>query len=317
METFRSLRESDGIAKYLNRKTGRYDYLNREFKPKDLVKDGKFIVPIGIWEGNFNCSHTDLTSLKGAPEVVEGYFDCSHNQLTSLEGAPKKVGGDFSCSFNKLSSLEGAPREVGGDFKCTFNMLVSLEGAPEVVGGYFDCRENKLTSLKGAPEVVGGNFDCSGNHLTSLEGAPRKVGGDFWCNGKRLTSLDGKFEDDSPAALRKAYREELNRVFGNVNRRKFRKDSIDDIEQAVFDEEVIGFTVSSQYSEDDEPDDEDFDNLEDALIEAERRIESFKEDEVKGFIVAIYFVREGEDAGTPIWCNGRKSEDYIDSHCYC
>ena len=34
------------------------------------------------------------------PEIVEGDFSCSHNNLTSLKGAPKIVEGDFYCSNN-------------------------------------------------------------------------------------------------------------------------------------------------------------------------------------------------------------------------
>lgn len=49
---------------------------------------------------------------------VEGDFDCNHNNLTSLKGAPKSVDGDFDCSFNNLTSLEGAPTKVGGNFSC-------------------------------------------------------------------------------------------------------------------------------------------------------------------------------------------------------
>ncbi|MCQ2966842.1 MAG: hypothetical protein MJ250_08945 [Alphaproteobacteria bacterium] len=63
------------------------------------VKDGK-ITNLEYEEGDFNCSHNQLTSLKGCPEKIGGEFDCSQNQLTSLEGCPKKVEGKFSCSGN-------------------------------------------------------------------------------------------------------------------------------------------------------------------------------------------------------------------------
>lgn len=48
--------------------------------------------------------------------IDDGNFICSHSQLTSLVGAPEKVAS-FDCSFCKyLTSLEGAPQEVNGDF---------------------------------------------------------------------------------------------------------------------------------------------------------------------------------------------------------
>lgn len=63
------------------------------------------------WEGGFDCSYSNLTSLKGAPEEVGGHFNCYDNNLTTLEGAPEEVGGGFYCYNNKLTSLEGAPEE--------------------------------------------------------------------------------------------------------------------------------------------------------------------------------------------------------------
>jgi hypothetical protein len=91
--------------------------------------------------GNFSCSFSNLTSLKGCPELVGGSFFCSYNKLTSLEGSPESVGGNFNCYYNKLTSLEGVPESVGGDFFCYRNNLTSLEGAPESIRGYFDCKK--------------------------------------------------------------------------------------------------------------------------------------------------------------------------------
>lgn len=69
-------------------------YLNKLTLQKLPVKFNKVC-------GNFWCSFTRLTSLKGAPKTVGGDFWCSNNyQLTSLEGAPKKVVGYFWCSKN-------------------------------------------------------------------------------------------------------------------------------------------------------------------------------------------------------------------------
>ena len=63
-----------------------------------------------------------------------GYFDCSHNELTSLEGAPSRINGDFYCSDNFITSLEGAPSEVDGSFFCSRNKnLTSLKNIHEYV----------------------------------------------------------------------------------------------------------------------------------------------------------------------------------------
>jgi hypothetical protein len=113
---------------------------------------------------------------------VSGNFNCSHTQLTSLVGSPQSVGDGFYCYRNQLTSLVGAPQSVGGTFDCAVNRLTSLEGAPQSVGGNFSCSRNQLTSLVGAPQLVRYDFSCNTNHLISLEGAPQSVGRDFRCN---------------------------------------------------------------------------------------------------------------------------------------
>ena len=132
---------------------------DRSVMLSDFIKDGRFLCKFNKWEGDFDCSHKDLSSLEGAPEKVGEDFICSFNRkLTSLKGAPEEVRGNFDCSYSNLTSLKGAPREIEGDFDCCFNSLTSLEGAPVKVGGDFDCSYNYLTSLGGAPEEVGGTF---------------------------------------------------------------------------------------------------------------------------------------------------------------
>jgi hypothetical protein len=56
-------------------------------------------------------------------KYISRYFDCSHNQLTSLKGCPAYVGGGFYCYFNKLTSLDGCPIYVGGSFYCCYNKV--------------------------------------------------------------------------------------------------------------------------------------------------------------------------------------------------
>jgi len=92
------------------------------------VKDGKFVGKYWTqWDGDFDCAHNKLTSLKGAPKKVGGNFFCSDNILASLDGAPKKVDGGFYCYGNKLTSLKGAPIEIGDNFYCHNNSLTSIQ----------------------------------------------------------------------------------------------------------------------------------------------------------------------------------------------
>jgi hypothetical protein len=115
-------------------------------------------------------SNQNLKTLKGQniSKYVNGEFDCSHNELTSLEYCPKYVGGRFWCTDNQLTSLEFCPETVKGGFDCRNNQLTSLEHCPEYVGGYFDCRNNELTSLEYCPEYVGGDFWCENNSWTNV-----------------------------------------------------------------------------------------------------------------------------------------------------
>lgn len=156
-----------------------------------MVNDRRLITPEtanGHWQGEFNCRHRSLSSLKGAPKMVNGDFDCVDNELETLKGAPEIVTGSFDCSNNKLTTLEGAPRKIGNYFSCRKNQLSSLKGSPAVIKGTFDCSDNKLTSLEGIPEKVG-NCYISGNILTSLVGAPKIINGDFGCENNKLISL--------------------------------------------------------------------------------------------------------------------------------
>jgi len=65
--------------------------------------------------GDINLYNKKLTELPFKFGNVIGNFDCSHNQLTSLKGAPQIVY-DFHCSSNLLINLKGSPQEIGGSF---------------------------------------------------------------------------------------------------------------------------------------------------------------------------------------------------------
>lgn len=199
MDYLKELRQKNGgndLESLFNPTTGRYDHVERVMGVGELMdtEDFEFLVPLGVWEGDFNCSSSGMF-LNNAPQEVIGNFDCSNNDLESLEGAPQKVSGWFDCSGNEMESLEDGPREVGGDYLCRLSGLVSLEGAPSEVGGEFDCSCNDLESLIGAPQVVHGVFDCSENPLSSLEGLPREAEG--YILPKSVQGMEGAPQGDN------------------------------------------------------------------------------------------------------------------------
>ncbi len=126
--------------------------------------------------------------LDAQPYTIAGEFDCSHKDLSSLKGGPKYVGGGFICSNNDLENLSFAPETVGGNFSCTDNKLKNLIGGPKRVDGDFFCGRNELESLEGSPETVGIDFYCQANKLKSLVGITKKVK-DLCVNGNQLTNL--------------------------------------------------------------------------------------------------------------------------------
>jgi hypothetical protein len=142
-------------------------------------------------EGNFYCYSNSLTDLIGCPKIVEGDFYIFYNELTSLEGSPEKVEGVFNCHDNLLTDLKGCPKIIEDDFRCYSNRLTSLEGCTEKIEGCFDCSRNLLTSLIDGPKIVESYYYCYDNELTSLEGCPEKIEGDFSCHDNYLTNLEG------------------------------------------------------------------------------------------------------------------------------
>ena len=51
--------------------------------------------------------------LVGCPRIVKQYFNCSHSSLTSLRGAPTEVGGNFNARSNLFPDLDGLDTTVG------------------------------------------------------------------------------------------------------------------------------------------------------------------------------------------------------------
>ena len=58
---------------------------------------------------------------------VNGEFNCNHNKLTSLKGCPKKVNGFFYCGNNDLISLKYLPDIIKYDLYCDDYLKDSVE----------------------------------------------------------------------------------------------------------------------------------------------------------------------------------------------
>ena len=171
-----------------------------------LVENGKFTIPFGKINGNFNCQKVGLTTLANAPKIVNGTFDCTKNDLTTLVGAPQEVGRFIATDIKSLKSLAGGPKVIKGITDTNKSQkeyiydisgcgLTTLEGngITSFGPGGFNCSGNKLTSLTGLGVVATTGvtkFDCSNNELTSLNGIPKPVKdaktgkpGDYWIRG--------------------------------------------------------------------------------------------------------------------------------------
>ncbi len=65
--------------------------------------------------GDVSFSHESFTELPLKFKKVDGNFICSRTKLTTLKGCPKEVLGDFYCQYNELTSLEYFPEVVTGE----------------------------------------------------------------------------------------------------------------------------------------------------------------------------------------------------------
>jgi hypothetical protein len=99
----------------------------------DWLTDHDFI-DADTWMGGLDCSKSKLTSLDGGQQLkkVTGFFGCGNNELTTLKGAPEIVKDYYYCSLNKLTSLEGAPKVMNNNFRATENRLTSLHNIHKV-----------------------------------------------------------------------------------------------------------------------------------------------------------------------------------------
>ncbi len=72
-------------------------------------------------EKNINIKFQNLDKIPQQKKEINGDFDCSHNNLISLEGSPEIVLANFNCSYNNLTSLKYCPRVIYLAFDCTGN----------------------------------------------------------------------------------------------------------------------------------------------------------------------------------------------------
>lgn len=62
-------------------------------------------IKFGRIDGSFNCSHCNLTTLRGVPDIIEGSFDCSLNKLKNLKNGPSIVKGSYYAQNNQLTDI--------------------------------------------------------------------------------------------------------------------------------------------------------------------------------------------------------------------
>lgn len=97
---------------------------------------------------HFYCSGCSIESLEGGPSIIgnsgvtfghltsQFSYSCSHNNLKSLSGCPDVVGGEFDCSYNKLQNFEGGPKIVNHSYQFSINNIVDFVGFPSPESSY-------------------------------------------------------------------------------------------------------------------------------------------------------------------------------------
>ena len=139
----------------------------------------KIAVKFEIIKGHIQLFDKNGEKLDGKGTKWEGDFYCSHNQLTSLEGAPESVGGDFSCYSNQLTSLEGAPKEhqpmfsafLSAGFVFCDNILTRKKSSKKFGVGLTLYKTERLGFKKNAPIVYVISDGTNHAHGDTIEAA--------------------------------------------------------------------------------------------------------------------------------------------------
>ena len=79
-----------------------------------------------------NLKSQNLEKLPKQKKEVNGDFDCSHNNLTSLEGCPEIINDNFFCGYNNLTSLKDSPKYIKNNYYCNNNNLENLKDSSVV-----------------------------------------------------------------------------------------------------------------------------------------------------------------------------------------
>lgn len=181
----------------LNKDTGRYDVDNSddELWFDNLLRDGKFVYPIGKVIGNFNLEGTSVTSLINGPTEVTGSFSISQcTSLTSLEGCPRVIGGSLIATDSGLTSLKGIAKKISRSLILDNTSIASFEGAEDTeVGSMVSAQECYfLVTCEGFPKAQGDIILSNCENLKSLEGLPESIVGTLYIDScKKLRSLKG------------------------------------------------------------------------------------------------------------------------------
>lgn len=143
----------------------------------------KIPVKFGKITGQFEISHTTITSLENSPEEVTQTFTIESNMyLTSLEGMTQKLGKSIIVGNCKLiKNLKGCPKSIPEELLIKdLDKLESLEGSPDRVHGVYGFNLKALKSLKGGPTICTDLYSIDNAPvLVSLEGMPKKIENGF------------------------------------------------------------------------------------------------------------------------------------------
>lgn len=111
-------------------------------------KDDIVVKPNKAFRGDIRISlDDDLSSMEGAPPKVLGKLSLRGGDLTSLKGAPQIVTKTFFMQrMRRLTTLEGGPIRVGGDYTARQCSLTTLKGCAQHIGGDLWIEDNKFKS---------------------------------------------------------------------------------------------------------------------------------------------------------------------------
>ena len=93
---------------------------NIKCDPQKLKEPDYIIDVVDDANGDVNLIHYNESELPSYIRFgeISGNFICSYSKLTSMRGFPKKVGKNFDISFSRITSLEDAPTEVNNFVAC-------------------------------------------------------------------------------------------------------------------------------------------------------------------------------------------------------